>query len=50
MMAFNGVLRSSSELHSIEDRVEPLHGVWKAESIGIRADLLVDGEGTKAAV
>jgi hypothetical protein len=48
--AFNGVLQSSSELHNIEDGVELLHGVWKAESIGIWADLLVNGEGTKVAV
>jgi hypothetical protein len=50
MTAFNGVFQSSGELHNIEDGMELLHGVWKAESIGIQADLLVDGEGTKAAV
>jgi hypothetical protein len=50
VVAFNGVLWSSSELHNIEDRVELLHGVWKAELIGIWADLLVNSEGTKAVV
>jgi hypothetical protein len=50
MTAFNGVLWCSGELHSIEDGVESLHGAWKAELIGIWADLLVNGEGTKAAV
>jgi hypothetical protein len=50
MTAFNGVLQSSGDLHSIEGEVESLHGAWKAELIGIRADLLVNGEGTKVAV
>jgi hypothetical protein len=50
VMAFNGVLWSSGELHNIEDRVESLHGAWKMELIGIWADLLVNGEGTKVAV